>query len=65
MVAPAADQHFTVEDLIDKYLALATPRKAPDSQRRDRAVLEWFQTRWGSLLLCDLRADTIEEYRAS
>ena len=56
------DQHYTVKDLIDKYLALVTPRKAPDSQRRDRSVLESFRMRWGSLRLCDLSTDMIEEY---
>lgn len=56
------DQHYTVKDLINKYLALVTPRKALDSQRRDRSVLESFRMRWGSLRLCDLSTDMIEEY---
>ena len=60
--ARPADQHYTVKDLIDKYLALVTPRKAPDSQRRDRSVLESFRMRWGSLRVCDLSTDMIEEY---
>ena len=47
--ARPSDQQYTVKDLIDKYLALVTPRKAPDSQRRDRSVLESFRMRWGSL----------------
>jgi hypothetical protein len=57
-----SDQQFTVADLIDKYLALVTPRKAPDSQRRDRSVLADFIKRWGSLLIGDLTTDMIEEY---
>ena len=60
--ARPSDQQYTVKDLIDKYLALVTPRKAPDSQRRDRSVLESFRMRWGSLRLCDLSTDMIEEY---
>lgn len=59
--ARPADQHYTVKDLIDKYLAVASPRKAPDSQRRDRSVLAAFTMRWGSLRLCELSAESIEE----
>jgi hypothetical protein len=59
-----AEQHYTVKDLIDKYLAVATPRKARVSQRRDRTVLAAFTIRWGSFRLCELSAERIEEYLA-
>jgi site-specific recombinase XerD len=56
------DQQYTVKDLVDKYGAVATPRKTPASQRRDRSILAVFTRRWGSLRLCELTADRIEEY---
>jgi integrase len=59
-----ADQHYTVTYLIDKYLTVATPRKVLDSQRRDRSVLAAFTLRWGTLGLCDLTGESIEEYLA-
>ena len=44
------DQHYTVKDLIDKYLATVTPRKSFHSQRHDRRVLTRFSLMWGNSL---------------
>ncbi len=51
---PPPDHDHRIDELITEYLKTITPRKAPDSQRRDRGVLGRFREEWGSLNLGDL-----------
>jgi hypothetical protein len=61
---PPPDGDHTLQELIEEYLKNISPRKSPDSQRRDHGVLQKFSDRWGTLLLSDLTANVIEDYMA-
>ncbi len=62
--APPPEQDHTVQDLLEEYLAKVTPRKSPDSQRRDHGVLTRLSEEWGALTLEELDAKMIEDYMA-
>ena len=62
-VPPPAPKH-TVRELLTEYEATVTPRKSPDSQRRDQMVLARFTRRWGTKPLEELRNKAIEDYLA-
>jgi len=59
---PPPEYHHSVKELIDQYLAVVTPRKAPASQNRDQLVLRRFTRKWGHLLLQELNPTLIEQY---
>ena len=59
---PAPTPQHTVHELVTEYRAKVTPRKSLASQRRDHMVLERFRTRWGTLVLDQLRTKTVEDY---
>lgn len=60
--APPPPQDYTVQDLLDEYLVKVTPRKSPDSRRRDHGVLSRFSKEWGALSLDELDTKMIEDY---
>jgi integrase len=59
---PPPECHHSVKELIDQYLAVVTPRKAPASQKRDQIVLSRFTHNWGPRLLQELNPTLIEQY---
>lgn len=61
---PPPEQDHTVQELLDEYVAKVTPRKSPDSQRRDRGVLKRFSEEWGDLKLSELDAKIIQDFIA-
>lgn len=60
--SPPPEYNHSVRELIDEYLAIVTPRKAPTSQNRDQLVLRRFSRKWGHLGLQELKPTLIEQY---
>jgi integrase len=61
---PTPQAIYTVQELLAAYEAKVTPRKSPDSQRRDRGVLARFTTLWGAYRLEALSTKILEDYLA-
>jgi integrase len=52
----------TLNELIQEYLLHVTPRKAVESQRRERWVFTCLSLAWGKLLLGELTPKMIDDY---
>ncbi len=59
---PAPKPQHTVRALLAEYEAKVTPRKSPDSQRRDRGVLARFTALWGTYQLDQVSTKLLEDY---
>ena len=59
---PLPECNYSVKDLIEQYLTVVSPRKAPASQKRDQIILNRFTHKWGHLLLQELNPTLIEQH---